>query len=56
MPSRETVQIPRRIIVPHNEGHYYVAYAIATAIYVGYGLLLLVRWSRVKAKLPGNDE
>jgi hypothetical protein len=56
MLSRVTAPIRRRITVPHNESYYYVAYAVATGIYVAYSLLLLARWNRVKGRLPGNDE
>lgn len=37
-------------MLPRNEGYYHAAYAVATAIYAGYALLLLARWNRVKAK------
>ncbi|HMA19562.1 MAG TPA: hypothetical protein VKO87_02100 [Gemmatimonadaceae bacterium] len=36
--------------MPRNEGFYHLAYAVATGIYAGYALLLVVRWNRVKAK------
>jgi len=42
--------------VPHNESYYYAAYIVATGIYAAYAVALLVRWSRVKGRLPGNDE
>ena len=42
--------------MPHNESYYYAAYAVATGIYVAYAVLLLVRWNRVKARLPGKEE
>jgi len=42
--------------VPDNAVYYYLAYAVATGIYAGYALLLLVRWNRVKTRRdPGGD-
>ena len=42
--------------MPHNESYYYAAYAVATGIYAAYAVLLLVRWRRVKDRLPGKGE
>ena len=42
--------------MPDNASYYYAAYAVATGIYAAYAVLLLVRWRRVKARLPGKDE
>ncbi|MEO8193347.1 MAG: hypothetical protein ABI681_05820 [Gemmatimonadales bacterium] len=35
--------------MPENSGFYHLAYAVATGIYVGYSLLLVARWNRVRA-------
>lgn len=40
--------------MPDNTGSYYLAYAVATAIYAGYSAILIVRWKRVKAR-PAVD-
>ena len=37
-------------MLPRNEVFYHLAYAVATAIYAGYALLLVMRWNRVKAR------
>ncbi|HEX6573868.1 MAG TPA: hypothetical protein VF042_02765 [Gemmatimonadaceae bacterium] len=42
--------------MPDNSFYYHTGYAVATGIYVVYAILLIVRWNRVKARLPGKDE
>ncbi|MEO8575375.1 MAG: hypothetical protein ABI556_01680 [Gemmatimonadales bacterium] len=41
--------------MPDNSRFYYLAYAAATVIYVGYALMLLVRWKRLKS-VPARDK
>ena len=36
--------------MPDNAGYYHLAYAVATGIYVGYAILLTIRWNRAKAR------
>jgi hypothetical protein len=50
MQSRATVLIRRNHTLPDNWSYYYLAYAVATAIYVGYSLMLLARWKRVNSR------
>ena len=45
----------RNRTVPDNSRFYYIAYAVATAIYVGYSLLLLARWKRVNTKASADE-
>ena len=35
--------------MPDNAQFYYLAYAVATVIYVGYALLIISRWKRLKS-------
>ena len=42
--------------MPDNSFYYHLGYAVATGIYVVYAVLLVMRWKRVKARLPGNDD
>lgn len=41
--------------MPDNSQFYYAAYAVATVIYVGYALLLISRWKRLKSS-PARDK
>jgi hypothetical protein len=56
MRSRVTALIRRRTTVPDNSFYYHLGYAVATGIYVVYSAALVMRWNRVKARLPGNDD
>ena len=43
--------------MPDNAVFYHLAYAVATGIYVAYAALLIVRWSRAKARRDqGRDQ
>ena len=55
MQLRVTGRIHRNRTLPENSKYYYLAYAVATGIYVGYSLLLLARWNRVNAKSASDE-
>ena len=44
------MHIRRSRTLPDNASYYYAAYAVATAIYVGYALVLTARRKRVRAR------
>lgn len=55
MLSLVTERTRRNPTLPDNSRFYYLAYTVATAIYVGYSLLLLVRWKRVNKRAATVD-
>lgn len=48
------MHIRRNRTLPDNSRFYFLAYAVATAIYAGYAVLLFVRWRRLKTA-PVSD-
>ena len=55
MPSLVMERTRRSRTLPDNALFYHLAYAVATAIYVGYSLLLLARWKRVNTRASSDE-
>ena len=50
MRSSGMMRIRRKVIMPDNSSFYHLAYIAATAIYVGYALLLIARRKKARAR------